>query len=117
MSGPPTSNGNKKLPNPPIIAGMTIKKIINIAWAVMILLYSWLSAIYWTPGPLNSNLIKTEKAVPNSPENNAKIKYNVPISLAFDDKNHLSVQSEILEFKLLFIINCFINSMLFIKIR
>jgi hypothetical protein len=31
ISGPPTNNGNKKLPNPPIIAGITIKNIINIA--------------------------------------------------------------------------------------
>ena len=65
----------------------------------MIALYSWLSAIYWTPGPLNSNLIKTEKAVPNNPENKAKIRYSVPISLAFEDKNHLSVQSEIFALK------------------
>jgi hypothetical protein len=57
-----------------------------MAWAVIILLYNWLSAIYWTPGPLNSNLINTEKAVPNNPENNANIRYNVPISLAFEDK-------------------------------
>jgi hypothetical protein len=46
--------------------------------------------MYCTPGPLNSNLISTENAVPNSPENNAKIKYNVPISLAFEDKNQRS---------------------------
>jgi hypothetical protein len=91
ISGPPTNKGNKKLPKPPINAGITIKNIINIAWAVMILLYSWLSAIYWTPGPLNSNLIKTEKAVPNNPENKAKIRYNVPISFAFEDKNQRSV--------------------------
>jgi len=31
ISGPPTNSGNKKLPNPPIIAGITIKKIINMA--------------------------------------------------------------------------------------
>ena len=65
----------------------------------MILLYSWLSAIYWTPGPLNSNLIRTEKAVPTNPENKAKIKYNVPISLAFEDKNQRSVHKEILDFR------------------
>jgi hypothetical protein len=80
---------------------LTIKNIINIAWAVIILLYNWLSAMYWTPGPLNSNLIKTEKAVPNNPENIEKIKYSVPISLALEDNNHLSVQSEILDFNLL----------------
>ena len=69
ISGPPTNSGNKKLPNPPIIAGMTIKNIITIACAVIILLYNWLSAIYWTPGPDSSNRINTEKAVPLNPEN------------------------------------------------
>ena len=97
MSGPPTSNGSKKFPNPPIIAGITMKKIINIACAVIILLYNWLSAIYCTPGPDNSNLIKTEKAVPNKPEKRAKIRYNVPISFALHDKNQRSHQSEILD--------------------
>jgi len=46
--------------------------------------------MYCTPGPDNSNLIKTEKAVPIKPENNANIRYNVPISLALHDKNHRS---------------------------
>ena len=46
-----------------------------------------------TPGPDNSNLISTEYAVPNKPENSAKVKYKVPISLALDDKNHLSTHS------------------------
>jgi hypothetical protein len=40
ISGPPTNKGNKKLPKPPIIAGITIKNIISIACAVIILLYS-----------------------------------------------------------------------------
>jgi len=31
ISGPPTNKGNKKLPNPPISAGITMKKIITIA--------------------------------------------------------------------------------------
>src|ERR1700753_1372528 len=31
ISGPPTNKGNKKLPKPPIKAGITIKNIINIA--------------------------------------------------------------------------------------
>jgi hypothetical protein len=31
ISGPPTNRGSKKLPNPPIIAGITMKKIITIA--------------------------------------------------------------------------------------
>jgi hypothetical protein len=102
ISGPPTNNGSKKLPKPPINAGITMKNIINKAWAVIILLYNWLSDIYWTPGPLNSILINTENAVPINPENNAKIKYKVPISLAFVDQNHLSVHKDIEEIYSLF---------------
>ena len=105
MSGPPTSNGSKKFPNPPIIAGITMKKIINIACAVIILLYNWLSAMYCTPGPDNSSLIKTENAVPNKPEKRAKIRYNVPMSFALDDKNQRSHQREILDiFKLVWLL-------------
>jgi hypothetical protein len=40
ISGPPTNSGSKKFPNPPIMAGITIKNIITIACAVIILLYS-----------------------------------------------------------------------------
>lgn len=54
------------------------------------LLYNWLSAIYCTPGPESSNLIRTENAVPNKPENKANIKYKVPMSLALLDKNQRS---------------------------
>ena len=75
-----------------------MKNIINIACAVIILLYSWLSAMYCTPGPDNSILIKTEKAVPSSPANNAKIKYNVPISFALLDQNQRSNHIEISDF-------------------
>jgi len=50
-----------------------MKNIISIAWAVIILLYNWLFEINWTPGPLSSNLINTEKAVPNNPEKRANI--------------------------------------------
>lgn len=54
-----------------------------------------MSAIYCTPGPDNSNLIKTEKAVPNNPEKSANIKYSVPMSLALLDKNQRSVHNDI----------------------
>jgi hypothetical protein len=60
------------------------------------LLYNWLSAIYCTPGPDNSKRISTEYAVPTNPENIANIKYNVPISLALDERNHLSFHIVIL---------------------
>lgn len=38
MSGAPIINGTSQLPNPPIIIGITIKKIITKAWAVTITL-------------------------------------------------------------------------------
>jgi hypothetical protein len=38
MSGLKIIKGNNQLPNPPIKAGITIKKIINKAWAVTTLL-------------------------------------------------------------------------------
>jgi hypothetical protein len=91
MSGPPMVKGNKKLPNPPIKAGITIKKIIRIACEVIMLLYNWLSPMYCTPGPANSSRMRTEKAVPNIPANNANIKYKTPMSLALEDIDHLSV--------------------------
>lgn len=38
MSGAPNINGINQLPKPPIITGITIKKIIINAWAVTITL-------------------------------------------------------------------------------
>jgi hypothetical protein len=40
MSGQWISSGNKKLPKPPIRAGITMKKIMTIPWRVKTLLYS-----------------------------------------------------------------------------
>jgi len=43
MSGAPIMRGTNQFPNPPIIIGITMKKIITNAWAVTITLYSWSS--------------------------------------------------------------------------
>jgi len=40
MSGNPNIRGSSQFPNPPIITGITRKKIIRNAWAVTIVLYS-----------------------------------------------------------------------------
>lgn len=40
ISGAPSISGTNQLPNPPIITGITIKKIITKAWAVTITLNS-----------------------------------------------------------------------------
>jgi len=36
MSGAPNISGTSQFPNPPIIIGITVKKIITNAWAVTI---------------------------------------------------------------------------------
>jgi hypothetical protein len=46
----------------------------------------------------------------------ANIRYKVPISFAFEDKNHLSVQREILDFKLSFIVISFLFIFCFIAL-
>jgi len=38
MSGAPNINGTNQFPNPPIMIGITMKKIITKAWAVTITL-------------------------------------------------------------------------------
>jgi hypothetical protein len=70
ISGAPIINGTNQLPNPPIITGITRKKIIMKAWAVTITLYKCESPPRNAdPGEDNSSLIKTENAVPTIPEN------------------------------------------------
>jgi len=39
ISGAPIINGTNQLPKPPIKVGITMKKIINIAWPVTTTLY------------------------------------------------------------------------------
>jgi len=75
ISGLPTCKGNRKLPKEPTRPGITIKKIMTNAWAEIITLNNWLSpAKNWTPGADNSNLIRTENAVPIIPAKIEKIK-------------------------------------------
>ena len=81
------------LPKPPIKIGITIKKIIIKAWAVIITLYNWkLPPKSWFPGADNSIRIKTEKHVPIIPDIAPKIRYNVPISLWLVEYNHFCIQ-------------------------
>ena len=86
ISGAPNIKGNIQLPKPPIIVGITIKKIINKAWAVIIELYNWPSPIK-KPGLANSKRIICDKLVPTIPDHKPKTKYNVPISLWLELSN------------------------------
>ena len=88
MSGAPSINGTNQFPNPPIIIGITIKKIIINAWAVTITLYTWSSPIKDPVFP-NSIRIRSLNEVPTIPDHIPKRKYNEPISLWFVENNHL----------------------------
>jgi hypothetical protein len=67
------------LPKPPINAGITRKKIIRNAWAVIIVLKAWLPRR--EPGVPSSVRIRSLIDVPAIPAQIAIIKYSVPISL------------------------------------
>jgi len=82
ISGAPIIKGTNQLPKPPIITGITKKKIIMNACAVTITLYKCESPPRNAdPGDDNSNRINTEKAVPTIPANTPNKRYSVPISL------------------------------------
>jgi hypothetical protein len=92
ISGLPIIIGTNQLPKPPIKIGITMKKIIKKAWAVIKTLYSWwFPNKRWLPGCNNSILIKSDIQPPNTPEKVPKSKYKVPISLWFVENIHLKV--------------------------
>lgn len=80
MSGAPIINGTNQFPNPPIIIGITMKKIMTKACAVTTTLYSWSSSIN-LPECDNSLRITNLNPLPNNALQPPKMKYNVPMSL------------------------------------
>ena len=61
---------------------------VNRLHILYIFLYT---LVAYRPGTDNTNLINTENAVPIKAENNANIKYNVAVYLAWVERNHLSI--------------------------
>lgn len=90
MSGDPSIKGIRKFPKPPIIKGITIKKIIINAWLVTMELKVWSLRINELGDP-NSNRIIILIEEPISPDQIAKIKYKIPISLWLVEYNHLFI--------------------------
>ena len=80
MSGAPSIKGTSQFPKPPIITGITIKKIITKACAVTSTLYNW-SLPKKVPDCLNSTRIKNLMLAPTQPAQAPNTKYKVPISL------------------------------------
>jgi hypothetical protein len=91
ISGDPNIKGNIQFPKPPIILGITIKKIINSAWAVIILLYNC-PLLIKKPGLVNSKRIIMENLVPTNPDQKPNRKYKLPMSLWLVLSNHLLAQ-------------------------
>ncbi len=84
ISGAPINNGTNQFPKEHNNIGITAKKIIINAWAVIITLYNWaLPNKMPFPGVDNSKRITPDKAVPTIPEKPPKRRYSVPISLWF----------------------------------
>lgn len=73
ISGAPSIIGTNQLPNPPIIMGITMKKIIINAWEVTMTLKIWSLPIN-DPGIPNSVRINILIAVPIIPDQAPKIK-------------------------------------------
>ena len=82
ISGALIIKGINQFPNPPIIVGMTKKKIITNAWAVTMTLYNW-SSPKRVPLTPNSRRMRALNAVPKNADQMPKRKYRVPISLWF----------------------------------
>ena len=81
MSGAPIINGTIQLPKPPIIAGMTMKKIMISPCAVVNTLKVCASWKNWMPGCMSSSRMPIDKTPPMRPPIKANTRYIVPMSL------------------------------------
>lgn len=86
MSGAPIIRGMSQFPKPPIIMGMTMKKIMMNAWEVTITLYTWSSSIK-LPGWPSSARMRRLRAVPTAPAHAPNSRYSVPMSLWLVENN------------------------------
>lgn len=80
ISGIPNISGTSQFPNPPMVTGITKKKIIKKACAVTRVLNSW-SLPRREPGCPSSARITRLIEVPKRPAQMPRIKYSVPMSL------------------------------------
>ena len=83
MSGAPIISGTNQLPKPPIIAGITMKKIMIRPCAVANTLYSCGVGKNCRPGFCSSSRMPIDNAPPITPAISAKTRYIVPMSLWF----------------------------------
>ena len=83
MSGAPIISGTIQLPKPPIIAGITMKKIMIRPCAVVNTLNMCASWKICMPGCCSSRRMPIDSAPPITPAMIANTRYIVPMSLWF----------------------------------
>ncbi len=83
MSGAPIISGTNQLPKPPIIAGITMKKIMIRPCAVTNTLNSCGVGKICMPGFCNSIRMAIDIMPPITPATSANTRYIVPMSLWF----------------------------------
>src|SRR4029079_8930996 len=83
MSGAPIIKGTNQLPKPPIIAGITMKKIMIRPWAVVATRNSCELGKTWMPGFYTSMRRAIDSIAPITPATSANTRYIVPMSLWF----------------------------------
>ena len=83
MSGAPIISGTNQLPKPPIIAGMTMKKIMIRPCAVTNTLKACGVGKNWMPGFCSSSRMPIDSKPPITPAMIANTRYIVPMSLWF----------------------------------
>ncbi len=81
MSGAPIISGTNQLPKPPIIAGMTMKKIMIRPCAVVNTLNMCASWKICSPGSCSSSRMPIDRMPPTRPPTRANTRYIVPMSL------------------------------------
>ena len=81
ISGAPIISGTIQFPNPPIIAGMTMKKIMIRPCAVVNTLNMCESWKNCSPGCISSSRMPIDSTPPTSPPSSANARYIVPMSL------------------------------------
>jgi hypothetical protein len=81
MSGAPIMSGTIQLPNPPIIAGITMKNTMMRPCAATNTLNTSGSLKICMPGFINSSRMAIDRTPPITPPVMAKIRYIVPMSL------------------------------------
>ena len=88
MSGAPIISGTNQLPKPPIIAGMTMKKIMIIPCAEYEhIVDAFVGKNTEGPAASSSRRIINDRKVPMQPAKIANNRYIVPMSLWFVEQN------------------------------